>query len=313
MPTARELVRSTEVRLGDRYGLDIRSRMIELSRPPMQLRVLESGADDREPVVFLHEAGELSAVWIPLWAALSDVRCVGVDLPGFGLSDEIDYREVDLAELGAAVVAQVADELDTDRVPVVANGLGGAFALWRALREPSSTGPIVLVGAPVPAVADTKVNLPIAMLGVPGVNRTILDLPLPPLSVNRSLYRLTLGRDVVHEVPDEVVTVAHYAMDRATFAPSITSYMEHVFRLRKPRPRFVLDEEQLGRVGVPVLLLWGRRDRFGGSKVARRLADALPDARLELVDGGHNPWLQSPVRCAELIGEFLDEHRGGEA
>lgn len=307
MATARQLVREAEQRLAEIYALRLVSRTQELGQPAMDLRVLEAG--EGRPVIFLHDAGELSSLWIPMWAAMEGVRCIGVDLPGFGLSGEVDYRDVDLRKLGIEVVRAVLDGLELDEAPLVGNGLGGAFALWATLDVPGRVSSLALFGAPVPAVDRTRVNTPVALLGVRYVNRAILDLPLPPLAVNRALYRYTLGRDAVDGVPDEVVEIAHYAMDRPTFAPSMTSYMEQVFRFRKPRRDYLLDKSRLAEVRPRTLLLWGDRDRFGGPEVADDLVGALPDARVEVVEGGHNPWLQQPERCAEILGAFIHPDR----
>jgi pimeloyl-ACP methyl ester carboxylesterase len=45
-------------------------------------------------------------------------------------------------------------------------------------------------------------------------------------------------------------------------------------------------------VRSPSYLLWGEQDPYGDAPVARRLADALPDAQLEMLpDACHLCWL----------------------
>jgi pimeloyl-ACP methyl ester carboxylesterase len=59
-----------------------------------------------------------------------------------------------------------------------------------------------------------------------------------------------------------------------------------------------------------VLLTAGEQDRRYAT-AARRMADRIPDARVRLVaDAGHAPQLEAPVRFAELLSEFLDQHLG---
>lgn len=55
----------------------------------------------------------------------------------------------------------------------------------------------------------------------------------------------------------------------------------------------------------PVLLAWGAEDRFFPVRLAERLVQELPDARLELVADARTfvPWDQ-PDRLAELIEKF---------
>jgi pimeloyl-ACP methyl ester carboxylesterase len=56
------------------------------------------------------------------------------------------------------------------------------------------------------------------------------------------------------------------------------------------------------RLGCPVLLLWGDRDRFSLPSGARALLETYPDARLEVLPGaGHCPQLQVPDPIADLL------------
>lgn len=319
MPGARDLVRQAESRLARRYGIRMRSSTVELADPPIDVRVLEADVDgdrtgregttasDDPPVLFLHEAGQIASQWMPLWASLPGRRLIGVDLPGFGLSMEVDHRALDLRALATGLVTCVLDQLDLGDVPVVGNGLGGAFGLWAALDTPDRVRSLVLLGAPGPAAPGAKVTLPLAVLGVRPLNRVILDLPLPPMRVNRAMYAWALGRDAVRDCPEEIVEVGHHAMDRPTFASSMTSFMESAYWFFRPRRHLRLRPEELAEVDRPTLLVWGERERFGRVSAGRSLAEALPAARLEVIDAGHAPWLQHPRRCAELVTAFLDE------
>ncbi len=61
----------------------------------------------------------------------------------------------------------------------------------------------------------------------------------------------------------------------------------------------------LERIGVPVLLVWGDRDRLVFARGAQRVLDVVPDARLELLAGiGHCPQVEAPERFTELLLEF---------
>jgi pimeloyl-ACP methyl ester carboxylesterase len=61
-------------------------------------------------------------------------------------------------------------------------------------------------------------------------------------------------------------------------------------------------------VQVPIMLIWGERDRMVPHRGARRVIDALPDTRLELLPGaGHCPQIEVPERIGELIAEFEAE------
>lgn len=66
--------------------------------------------------------------------------------------------------------------------------------------------------------------------------------------------------------------------------------------------RFAINRADLARVTMPTLVLCGEQDRDNGSPHA--LAEALPNARLQLVPGGHMDSVTKPELGAALV-DFL--------
>ncbi len=63
--------------------------------------------------------------------------------------------------------------------------------------------------------------------------------------------------------------------------------------------------ERLGELRCPAHLEWPTRDPYIKAEFGRRLADALGgETSLELVDGGHYPWLDQPG-LIDRVAEFL--------
>jgi pimeloyl-ACP methyl ester carboxylesterase len=68
--------------------------------------------------------------------------------------------------------------------------------------------------------------------------------------------------------------------------------------------------EKLPDVRVPALLVWADGAPFFPNKHAYRLADLIPDARVELVEDSYAFVSEDqPDRTAELIGSFVAENR----
>lgn len=66
--------------------------------------------------------------------------------------------------------------------------------------------------------------------------------------------------------------------------------------------------DRLGALTMPTLLLWGEDDAAISVEVGRRLAGALPNARLEtLPQCGHLPTLERPAEVAALVGDWLTD------
>src|SRR6266540_1900942 len=79
-----------------RYGLRPQVRHLRLRDPGMSVRVVETGSDTSEPLVFLHGICLASAHWAPVVARLGARRCIAIDMPGHGGSDGADFTGVDL-------------------------------------------------------------------------------------------------------------------------------------------------------------------------------------------------------------------------
>ena len=62
----------------------------------------------------------------------------------------------------------------------------------------------------------------------------------------------------------------------------------------------------LGSVETPTLVVWGRQDRVVPLECGPRYADALPNARLEIIDDcGHAADLDQPDALGALISNFV--------
>ena len=65
---------------------------------------------------------------------------------------------------------------------------------------------------------------------------------------------------------------------------------------------------ELERITVPLLLVWGDRDRLVFHRGAKRVLEAVPGSRLELLPGvGHCPQIEAPAAVTDLLLEFSGE------
>jgi pimeloyl-ACP methyl ester carboxylesterase len=61
----------------------------------------------------------------------------------------------------------------------------------------------------------------------------------------------------------------------------------------------------LAAIDCPVLLVWGTRDRMVPHSGARVVLNALPETRVELIEGcGHCPQLEATGALLELLLSF---------
>jgi pimeloyl-ACP methyl ester carboxylesterase len=79
------------------------------------------------------------------------------------------------------------------------------------------------------------------------------------------------------------------------------THLNLAFGAGRQRPGNVLTDLEPRRIAAPVLLIWGDHDVYGDARIAARALELMPRARLEIIRGGHAPFLDDPERCAELI------------
>ncbi len=59
---------------------------------------------------------------------------------------------------------------------------------------------------------------------------------------------------------------------------------------------------------TPVLVVWGKYDRFISVKLAYEIAEKLPNARLEVIEkSGHYVHMDKPRELVQVVTKFLDE------
>ena len=102
--------------------------------------------------------------------------------------------------------------------------------------------------------------------------------------------------------------VAHEALAGATLPGArmgAYSMLRRVTTLGGLRSDLYLREE-VTRLAVPTLFLWGDVDSFAPPSSGGTVAAAMPQARLEVIkDAGHRPHLDAPATVATAINRFL--------
>jgi pimeloyl-ACP methyl ester carboxylesterase len=295
---------SAERRLFGVYGLEVESRFLELRDPSIGARVMEGG--EGEPVVLVHGGGGVGATWAPLMARLSGMSLVVVDRPGFGLSEGFDYRGVDLRRHAVAFLESVLDALGIERAAFVGNSMGGLWSFWLALDRPGRVSKVAQLGSTA-LLLDTLAPLPMRLLSVPGLNRMMLASEKPtPERARTFLERLGHDPAVIEErLPEEYFEMLAASQRLPGYATAWLSLVERCLNLRGALPDVRLWEEELRLVRQPTLFVWGEGDVFGGPDIGERAVRLMPDARQEVISGGHLPWLDEPAEIAEAVSGFL--------
>jgi pimeloyl-ACP methyl ester carboxylesterase len=284
------------------YGIEASSEQLELEHPPTTTRVVRVGTGP--PTVLLHGAMMSATAWAPLVPHLPGRTLHLIDLPGCGLAAPFDHTGVDYAAHQSAFVGSVLDALGLGGAPLIGASLGGWFALRFTLDHPERVTALALVSAPALALPGARVPVPMAVLGR-GRPARLLDrlLPAPSARMTRRMLTSIGGGPPPPEVPDAMYDALGAAM--ALSRTSSLSAGPSMYRGRTPLPQVAVSHEELARCPVPVLFVWGDRDKVQSPDAGRRAAQALPLGRIEVVPGGHAIWFDEPERCGRILTDFL--------
>jgi pimeloyl-ACP methyl ester carboxylesterase len=298
-PAAQDF-RAAERRLLGEFGVAGESRRLALADPSLHVRFLETG--DGEPTLMIHGSGMSAPTWAPLLAELRDRRVHAVDLPGFGLSDPLDYTGRPLRRHAVAQVGSMLDALGLERARIVGTSLGAMWALCMALEKPERVVSVVGFGIPAVSLSGMRGNSYFRAMTTPGVRAVVRRVPPPksPKAMRRASVD-AMGRHAVDRMPDAYFDVMSATMQMPGWRTAMYTHLNLALRSGKPRPENLFSDAELRSIEVPVRFVFGDRDVYGGPEVGERAVKLMPDARLDVLPGGHAPFVDDPVRCAELI------------
>jgi pimeloyl-ACP methyl ester carboxylesterase len=289
-----------EKRLFAYYGLEYRTHSIQLDKPNLRVRVLETGSG--EPALMLPGGSGDAWQFAPLMAQLHGRRLIAVNRPGGGLSDGVDHRRIDMRELAIHVITLVIDGFGLPGVEIIANSMGGLWAFWFALAQPERTRRIVQMGCPA-LLLKTTGPLFLRLITLP-VGTKIVQSAMRPRSAKtalRSLRSLGSTPESIAAMPTALAEAAYRFYNLPTYGTTWFTLASAAITLAGARPRYQFTADQLRRVHAPVQFLWGDRDPFGGLELARRAVELMPHASLHEMRTGHLPFLDAPVECGEMI------------
>jgi len=240
---------------------------------------------DGVPLLLVHGLGYTRQGWGPQRELLARrYRVLSFDNRGIGES-EIPPGPYTVAALAEDAV-QVLDEAGAGRAHVLGASLGGMVAQLLAAEHPERVDRLVLAGT------------------TPGGARAY---PLPQATLALMAEAASL--------PPEVALrrfVENALAPESPFADDVFGY-----RLQHPPDAAGWAAQAaagaawdadgcLARVAAPTLVVAGTADAVVDPRNARLLADAIPNAQLELIDGaGHLPFWERAEEFASLVERFL--------
>ncbi|MGW7367200.1 bifunctional 3-oxoadipate enol-lactonase/4-carboxymuconolactone decarboxylase PcaDC [Streptomyces sp. NPDC054841] len=247
--------------------------------PPKTLQYRVDGPEDAPVLILGPSLGTTWHMWDRQIPELSQQwRVLRFDLPGHGGAPA--HAAGSVTDLADRLVATL-DELGVQRFGYAGCSIGGAVGIDLALRLPHRVASLALVAAsPRFGTADEFRQ--------------------------RGVIVRTNGLDpMARTAPESWFTPGFVAAQ-----PAIVEWAVQMVRTTDPGCYIAACEAlaafdvraELGRVGIPTLVLVGSEDRLTGPAEARTLVAGIPDARLALVPGAsHLAPVEQPAAVTDLL------------
>lgn len=246
---------------------------------------------DGPPLLLVHGLGYSRLGWGPTVDRLAErFRLILLDNRGMGESDKPPgpYTVAELAADAAAVLEQAAG-----RAHVLGTSLGGMIAQELALSRPDLVDRLVLVcTTPGGPGAYPMPRVTVRLFG---------EVPtLEPTAALRRMVENSLADSVVESRPELVEEIYAY---RLAHPPDVPAWQAQA------AAGAAFDSlERLDSIAAPTLVLHGTADDVLDWRNSGLIAGRIPDARLELLEGGGHLFLwEEPDRFARVVGDFLAE------
>ena len=262
-------------------------RMSEIRVNGVSLYYEEQGAG--APIVCIHGTGSSAILWAEAAAELAKRgRTIVYDRRGFGRSERPEPYETNVHQHTDDAVALI-DALEAAPAIVIGRSQGGEIAVDLAVRYPDRVRALALLEGGGFSLSEAFVRWQAELL-----QHLIAAAETEVSSVGETMFRRVLGDDGWDGMPDPVKQV-FIANSPAILAEERGGVL-------------AVSAEELGTIAQPTLLV-GAKDslpEFVG--VTNLMAEAMPHAKVEWVEGGH---LINPAHPSVL--EFVDEVVAGPA
>ncbi len=275
----------------------------------VRMHVMQAGPEDGPAMVFLHGFPEFWYGWRKQMDAFAGQgwRVIVPDQRGYNLSDKpADISSYRLDILAGDVLA-LLDVLGVEQAVVVGHDWGGVVAWWLGMNHGDRISRLVILNAPHPVVMRRALFTDFQQRKK---SWYILyyQLPFfPERKLRAGKFKVLTAAlqktSVKGTFSDAEMSAYHEAWQQPGALTAMLNWYRAALRRRLPEP---VSQE----VKKPLLLIWGKKDRFLGPALAEESLKLCPQGQLLWFEQATH-WVQheQPEKVNAAIAEFLHAER----
>ena len=250
-----------------------------------------------QAILLIHGTGASLHTW-EKWIDIlsSGYRVISFDLPGFGLTGPDPNHNYQISRY-SAILDSLMVKLKVDSFHIAGNSLGGLVA-WRYTTQfPQKILTLNLIDAAGLPQPGKKPPFIFQLAKLP-VLSTLLQKVTPKSIIENSML------DVYKN--DQLVT--EKLIDRY-FELSLREGNRTAFVKRMSQLNEKLDISDLKKITAPVLIQWGKDDRWIPLAKGYEFKELIPHAELKIYNSGHVPMEENPMETVEDYVIFLKKSK----
>lgn len=230
-------------------------------------------------LVLIHGLGTSASTWVNIFPHISRYHILAPDLPGFGLSPALD--KVPTIDRFVQFLEDFADAVLKGPFSLLGHSMGGWITMKYALAHRDRVSHLLLINT--------------AGIYYQGVDKLRDAFVLHSTRETNALLDLIWVRYPWYFRPFTPFVFEDLVMRKV---PEIVGSVREA--------DFV--NADLGRLTIPVSVIWGLGDKLISAEALRILEEKLPARRIYTIrDSGHVPQLQATTELAAILRETLYE------
>jgi 2-hydroxy-6-oxonona-2,4-dienedioate hydrolase len=269
---------------------------------PYRTRFASGGAG--EPVLLVHGTGGHLENFSMIFRSLQEnYHVYALDLAGFGLSAKpsITYD----IPLWGSQLTRFMERVIGKPCFVVGHSLGGWVAAWSALNHQIWFKKLVLLTGIGFELSQEEGQV------LRNFQRSHRESCAKEITREFIRQRLNMLVENKSAIPEEWVEVRYalytYPETRRVMVKWVDYITDLLDATNKVQP-YLLNPQNAGRLGMPMLVLTADKDPFTPMAAINRVLPYCPDVKLHVVKGaGHWPHVEQPQEVSEILNHFFSD------